>query len=210
MITLYTWKTADGRKPAIMLEEIGADYEIKLVNLRRKEQFEPDYLKISPNNKIPAIVDNEGPNAPRVLFESGAILLYLAEKSGRLLPASGPRRDEALKWLFWSSTAVAPMVGQWNYFTKRAEHNVPAAIERFTNEVVRLFKVLEKRLGEQPYLAQDYSIADIGAYTRINSALDALRSQAGAQLGATPGIERWLSDIASRPAVKRGLEPLKS
>jgi GSH-dependent disulfide-bond oxidoreductase len=205
MITLYTWVTSNGHKASIMLEEIDAAYEVSPVNLRQNEQHNPSFQKISPNNKIPVIIDHDGPEAPRTVFETGAILIYLAEKSGRLLPASGRRRDEALEWLFWASTGLAPMLGQWNHFARRAEEKLPGQIERFTKEAVRLFKVLDRRLGECAYLGQDYSIADIAAFTRTRSVLPALRETAGAALGDTPAIDRWLAEVGQRPAVKRGL-----
>jgi GST-like protein len=204
VITLYTWTTPNGRKASIMLEEIGADYTVKPVNLAQNEQFDPAFLAISPNNKIPAIVDGDGAGR-RVLFETGAILTCLAETSGKLLAPSGPRRDEALEWLFWSSSSLSPMLGQWNYFAVRAETKVPAAIERFSTEAVRLFRILEKRLGDEPYLAGEYSIADIATFTWTKAVLPALKQQVGADLAETPAIDRWLTAIDARPAVQKGM-----
>jgi GSH-dependent disulfide-bond oxidoreductase len=205
VITLYTWTTPNGRKASVMLEEIGAAYEVKPVNIGQNEQFAPDFLRISPNNKIPAIVDRTGDGPPRTVFETAAILIYLAEKSGRFLPASGPGRDRALEWLVWSVASLGPMFGQWNYFANRADEKVPAAIKRFTDEAVRLVGVLETRLGQEPFLAGEYGIADISAFTWTVAVLSKLKEQAGPALGATPAIDRWRAEIAARPAVERGM-----
>jgi GST-like protein len=204
MITLYTWTTPNGRKASIMLEEIGADYTVKPVNLGKDEQFAPAFLALSPNNKIPAIVDPDGQSGERVVFETGAILTYLAEKSGRFLAPSGRRRDEGLEWLFWSSSSLSPMLGQWSYFVLRAPEKVPAAIERFTKESVRLFGVLEKRLAAEPYLAGEYSIADIATFTWVKAVGAKLKEHAS-DLGETPSIDRWAREIEARPAVQRGM-----
>jgi GST-like protein len=204
MITLYTWTTPNGRKASIMLEEIGADYAVKPVNIGKDEQFDPAFLALSPNNKIPAIVDPDGEGGERGVFETGAILTYLAEKSGRFLASSGRRRDEGLEWLFWSSSSLSPMLGQWNYFVLRAPEKVPPAIERFTKESVRLFGVLEKRLAAEPYLAGEYSIADIATFTWVTGVGAKLKEHAS-DLGDTPAIDRWLQDIEARPAVQRGM-----
>lgn len=206
MITLYTWTTSNGRKASIMLEEIGAQYRVQPINIHRGEQHEPAYLKISPNHTIPAIVDHDAPEEPRTVFESGAVLIYLAEKSGQLLAATGHRRDEALGWLLWASSGLAAAHGQWRHFAQRAEQKIPTEIERCTKEALRMITVLERRLSEQPYLAQDYSIADITAFTRARAALPAFREETGALLGPTPAIDRWLAAIEARPAVQRGLE----
>lgn len=204
MITLYTWATPNGRKASIMLEEIGERYEVKTVDISRNEQFDPAFLAMSPNNKIPAIADQDGEEV-RTVFETAAILIYLAEKSGKLLPVKGVARDSALEWLVWSVAGLGPMLGQWNYFARRAPEPVPAAVERFTGEAVRLFKVLEGRLDEAGYLAGDYGIADISAFTWTKAVLGPLREMAGERLGATPQIDRWLLQIESRPAVRRGM-----
>ena len=205
MITLYTWTTPNGRKVSIMLEELGLPYAVAPVNIGNDEQFAPDFLAIGPNNKIPVIVDEEGVDRRQTVFETAAILTYLAEKTGRLLPAHGPRRVQAQEWLAWSVSGAGPMFGQWNYFANRAKEPVPAAIERFTTEVGRLLGVLERRLGEGAYLAGDYSIADISTYTWTAAILDGYRRQNGEALGPTPHINRWLADIAARPAVQRGM-----
>ena len=205
MITLYTWTTPNGRKASIMLEEIGLSYVAVPVDIGKDEQFAPDFLALSPNNKIPAIVDEEGVDRRQTVFETAAILTYLAEKTGRLLPAHGPRRVETLEWLAWSVSGLGPMLGQWNYFARRAPEPVPAAVERFTGEVARLFGVLERRLAHGPYLLFDYSIADIYTYTWTAAVLHAFQHHAPEALGPTPHIERWMSEIAARPAVRRGM-----
>lgn len=205
MITLYTWTTPNGRKVSILLEELGLPYEVKPVNIGRNEQFDPAFLRISPNNKIPAIVDRRGDGEPRTLFETAAILIHLAESTGRFLPADGPARDRALEWLVWSVAGLGPMLGQWNYFAVRADEKVPAAIDRFTEEAIRLFGVLDRRLGEAEYLAGEYGIADISAFTWTKAVLDKLRDGAGPEFPAAPHIDRWLSAIATRPAVTRGM-----
>ena len=205
MITLYTWTTPNGRKASIMLEETGLSYVARPVNIGQNEQFAPAFLAISPNNKIPAIVDEEGVDRRQTVFETAAILTYLAEKTGQLLPAHGPRRIEAQEWLAWSISGLAPMLGQWNYFARRAEVKTPAAIERFTAEAARLFGVLETRLSQATYLAHDYSIADISTYTWTAAVLPAFREHAAGALEPTPHITRWMSEIAARPAVQRGM-----
>ena len=203
MITLYTWTTPNGRKASVMLEEVGETYEVRTVNIGKDEQFDPAFLKLSPNNKIPAIVDHDAQGGPRTLFETGAIFVYLAEKSGKFLAPSGPARDRALEWLFWSSSSLSPMLGQWNYFAVRATEKVPPAIERFATEAVRLFRILDKRLGEEAYLAGDYSIADIATYTWAKAVLPRLKEQV--DFGDTPAIDRWIAAIDARPAVQRGM-----
>ncbi len=206
MITLYTWTTPNGRKASVMLEELGLPYAALPVNIGKDEQFAPAFLAISPNNKIPAIVDEEGVDGRRTVFETAAILTYLAEKAGRLLPTQGARRVETQEWLAWSVSGAGPMFGQWNYFANRAKEPVPAAIERFTVEVKRLLGVLERRLGEGAYLAGDYSIADISTYTWTAAIFDSYRQKNAEALGPTPNIDRWMSNIAARPAVQRGMQ----
>ena len=206
MITLYTWTTPNGRKASIMLEETGLSYTAVPVNIGKDEQFAPEFLAIGPNNKIPAIVDEEGVDRRQTVFETAAILTYLAEKTGQLLPAHGPRRVEAQAWLAWSVSGLGPMLGQWNYFARRAPEPVPAAVDRFTAEVARLFGVLERRLSQGTYLAGDYSIADISTYTWTAAVLHPFQKAAPQALGPTPYIERWMAEIAARPAVQRGMQ----
>ena len=154
MIDLYTWTTPNGRKASIMLEEVGLPYRVHAINIGKGEQFAPDFLKISPNNRIPAIVDDEGPGGKTLsLFESGAILIYLAEKTGKLYPTDPATRFTALQWLMWQMGGFGPMLGQAHHFRRAAPEPVPYAIDRYTNEAKRLYKVIDGRLGEAEYLA---------------------------------------------------------
>jgi GST-like protein len=207
MITLYTWTTPNGRKVPIMLEELGWPYQVQTVNLGRDEQYAPEFLKISPNNKIPAIVDPDAQDGPLAIFESGAILTYLAEKSGRFLAPSGPERFRALEWLHWQIGSLGPMLGQLGYFAKRAEEKTPAAIDRFTEECERLLGVMERRLAQSPYLGGDaYSIADIAAYPWTVAATTFLQEPLARSLADKEAIRRWLQAVGERPAVQRGMQ----
>lgn len=161
MIELFTWPTPNGTKPSIMLEEVGVPYSVHLVNLGSGEQHAPQFLAVSPNGKIPAIIDHNGVGGQRTVFESGAILVYLAEKTAMLVPKSGSRREQAMSWLFWSMSGVGPTFGQLLHFVS-AEDGSPSAVCRFVGEAVRLVHVSERRLGEAAYLAEEYSIADVG------------------------------------------------
>jgi GST-like protein len=206
MITLYTWTTPNGRKIPIALEEMGLPYEVKAVNIGNNEQFAPEFLEISPNNKIPAIVDHGAAGGPLAIFESGAILLYLAERSGMLLPTSPAGRAKAMEWLFWQVGGIGPMLGQLNYFVTRAPEKLPLAIGRFQDEAIRLLSVMEKRLGEAAYLGgNEYSRADIASYPWVSVGLGMVRGVAGDALPPTPAIDRWVSTIGARPAVQRGM-----
>jgi len=206
MITLYTWATPNGRKVSIMLEELGIPYQVHPVDLSKKEQFSPDFAVISPNNKIPAIVDNEAEGGPLMIFESGAILTYLAEKSGSLLASSGHERYKALEWLYWQVSALGPMLGQLGYFAVRCDEKSPLAIQRFSDEADRLLTVMENRLSVTPYLAGDqYSIADIAAYPWTLAATGYLKDVLAASFATKPSLQRWLDAIGNRPAVQRGM-----
>jgi GST-like protein len=164
MIQLYTWATPNGKKVSVMLEELELPYEVHPINIAKGDQLKPEYLAINPNNKIPAIIDSDGPDGkPLKLFESGAILMYLAEKTGKFLPQEMAKRYEVIQWLMFQMGGVGPMFGQANYFY-RLEEKVPFAIERYYKEAIRLYKVLEQTLGQRDYLAGDYSIADIATY----------------------------------------------
>lgn len=209
MITLYTWTTPNGRKPAIMLEELGWDYEAKPVNIGKDEQFAPDFLKVSPNNKIPAIIDHEAQGGPLSIFESGAILTYLAEKSGRLLPSSGHGRFKALEWLHWQIGGLGPMLGQLGYFANRAPEKVPAAIDRFTEECNRLIRVMNTRLSKADYLAGEYSIADIACYPWMITATTMLKEPLAQALGDASAVHAWLDRLGARPAVQKGMKVLQ-
>jgi GST-like protein len=201
MIQLYTWATPNGKKVSIMLEEIELPYEVHAVNLGKGEQFKPDYLAINPNNKIPAIVDPEGPGGkPFTLFESGAILMYLAEKTGKLWPRDMRERYEVFQWLMFQMGGVGPMFGQANYFFKLAE-KVPYAIERFYKEALRLYRVLDKELAQREFLAGNYSIADIATYPWVGR-----HEGHNVKLEEFPNVKRWFDSISTRRAVKRGME----
>jgi GSH-dependent disulfide-bond oxidoreductase len=206
MITLYTWTTPNGRKIAVALEEMGLEYEVKPVDITAEQQFQPAFLAIAPNNKIPAIVDHDAPGGPISVFESGAILVYLAEKSGKFLPASGPARARVLEWLFWQVGGIGPMFGQLNYFAMRAPERLPLAVDRFRDEALRLLGVMERRLAVAQYLGgDDYSIADIATYPWVSAALGLVRGAAGETMPALPSIDRWIAELAARPAVQKGM-----
>jgi GSH-dependent disulfide-bond oxidoreductase len=209
MITLYTWTTPNGRKPAIMLEELGWDYEVKPVNIGKDEQFAPDFLRVAPNNKIPAIVDHDADGGPLSIFESGAILTYLAEKSGQLLPPSGHARFKALEWLHWQIGGLGPMLGQLGYFANRAPEKLPLAIGRFSEESGRLFGVMNKRLGEAEYLGGDYGIADIACYPWMVTATTMLKEPLAEALDRAPAVTAWMDRVGSRPAVQKGMKVLQ-
>jgi len=201
VIQLYTWDTPNGKKVSIMLEEIGVPYKVHPVNLKQNDQMTPEYLAINPNNKIPAIIDTDGPGGkPFTLFESGAILMYLAEKSGKLLPQDMRKRYEVIQWLMFQMGGVGPMFGQANYFF-RLQEKVPYAIERFRKEALRLYNVLDKELGQREFLAGEYSIADIATYPWV------WRHEVHqVKLEEFPNVKRWFDAIAARPAVQRGME----
>lgn len=202
MIDLYYWPTPNGHKITIFLEETGLEYRIVPVNIRKGEQFAPEFLKISPNNRMPAIVDTDGPGGKRFsLFESGAILLYLAEKTGKLMPSETRARYRVIEWLMFQMANVGPMLGQAGHFRNAAPEKIPYAIERYTNESRRLFNVLDKRLAEVPYVAGEYSIADIATYPWIVAALKAQPEQ----LDTRPNLKRWIDALAARPAVQKGM-----
>ena len=200
MIELYTWTTPNGHKPMIMLEELGLERRLIPVNIGAGEQHAPEYVRINPNGRIPALVDRpDDGGKPVVVFESGAILIYLAEKTGQLLPASGPERYETLAWLMFQMGGVGPMFGQAGHFL-RATEKLPYAIDRYVNESRRLYGVLEGRLAEEEYLAGDYSIADIATFPWVRQP-----SFLGLSLDEFPSVKRWVSAIAARPAVERAL-----
>jgi GST-like protein len=202
MIDLYYWPTPNGHKVTIFLEETGLEYRIVPINIRKGEQFAPEFLKISPNNRMPAIVDTDGPGGkPFSLFESGAILLYLAEKTGKLMPSEIRARYRVIEWLMFQMANVGPMLGQAGHFRNAAPEKIPYAIERYTNESRRLFNVMDRRLAQVPYVAGDYSIADIASYPWIVAALKAQPEQ----LDTRPNLKRWIDALAARPAVQKGM-----
>lgn len=204
MIELHAARTPNGRKIAIMLEECAATYETHLIDIGKGEQFHPDFTRINPNGKIPAIVDRETPE-PIIVFESASILIYLAEKFGALIPKSPPDRATCISWTIWQVANVGPMFGQAHHFTSKAPEPCPHAIERFSGEAARLLHVMDQRLSEQAYLAGDYSIADIATFPWIRVALEPMASARPDLVGPTPHIRRWFADINNRPAVQRGL-----
>ena len=201
MIEAWTWPTPNGHKVHIALEELGLPYRVVPVNISAGEQFRPEFLAITPNHRIPAIVDSDGPGGkPISLFESGAILIYLAEKAGRLIPADKPARYACLQWVMFQMGGIGPMFGQYNHFATYAAENIPYAIERYHNEVIRLHRVLDKRLAEADWLAgQEYSIADIITYPWLRHP-----HRRGVDFDAFPHVKRWFEAIDARPAVQRG------
>lgn len=204
MIDLYYWPTPNGHKITLFLEEVGLPYRIVPIDIGRGDQFRPEFLTIAPNNRIPAIVDHEpadgGP--PLSLFESGAILLYLADKTGRFLPADPRGRAEVLQWLFWQMGGLGPMAGQAHHFRHYAPEPIPYAIERYTKEVGRLYAVLDRRLADRPFLAgEDYTIADMAAYPWIVP-----HERQGQKLEDFPNLARWFRTIEARPATHRAYE----
>ena len=198
MIDLYTWTTPNGRKVSIMLEELGLPYTAHPIDIGKDEQFAPDFLKIAPNNRIPAIVDRDTGIA---LMESGAIMIYLADKTGRLLAPSGEQRYRAIEWLMWQMGGVGPMLGQVHHFVKYNPGKAPYAEERYLKEAHRLYGVLDRRLAGRDYVADDYSIADIAIWPWISrfewQTID---------MGRYPNVARWYRAIAARPAVQRGYQ----
>jgi GST-like protein len=205
MIEVYSWPTPNGHKVHIMLEETGLPYRIHPIDIGAGAQFEADFLAISPNNKIPAIKDPVGPDgAPISLFESGAILLYLAGKSGRLLPADTRGKYEVLQWLMFQMGGVGPMLGQAHHFRIYAPEKIPYAIERYTNEARRLYGVINRRLAASTYLGgREYSIADIAVFPWLRS----WKNQ-GVEMSDYPHLKGWFDEVAKRPAVQRGLAVL--
>ena len=205
MIDVYTWPTPNGHKIHIMLEETGLKYRVHGVNIREGEQFKPDFLKISPNNRIPALVDHDGPGGkPISVFESGAMLLYLASKTGKLLPADLHARWRCMEWLMWQMGGLGPMMGQANHFRRYSKEKIQYAIDRYTNEANRLTRVLDKRLGEAPYTAgKEYSISDIAIFPWLRGA-----ENRGVNVSEYPNVKRWFDAINARPAVQRALQVL--
>lgn len=204
MIDLYTWPTPNGHKVHIMLEEVGLEYNVIPINITAGDQFDPAFLEISPNNKMPAMVDKDGPGGkPYALFESGAILMYLAEKTGKLMPSETRARYSVIQWLMFQMGAIGPMLGQAHHFRAYAPEPIPYAVDRYTNEANRLYNVLDVRLRAHEYLADEYSIADIAVFPWLRS-----HERQGVNLDDYPQVKRWFDAIAERPAVKRGLEVL--
>ena len=205
MIDVYTWATPNGHKVHVMLEECGLPYAVHAVDIGSGDQFKPDFLAISPNNKIPAIVDSDGPDGkPISIFESGAILLYLAGKTGRFLPESVRGRYETLQWLMFQMGGVGPMLGQAHHFRLYAPEKIEYAVNRYTNEARRLYGVMDKRLGQSRFLgADEYTIADIATWPWTRS-----HANQGIDLADFPNVKRWYDTIAARAAAQRGVQVL--
>jgi GSH-dependent disulfide-bond oxidoreductase len=206
MINLYTWATPNGRKISIMLEELGVDYTVSPVDLGKLAQFSAAFTAISPNNKIPSIVDSGPEGEPIAIFESGAILTYLADKSGQFLAAHGQARYKALEWLHWQTSGLGPMLGQLGFFAVRSEEKSALAIARFSEEADRLLSVLENQLQANAYVAgEEYSIADMACYPWVLAATTYLKQVLKDSLATKPAIQRWLQQVGARPAVQRGM-----
>jgi len=205
MIEVFSWPTPNGHKVHIMLEECGLPYRATPVNIGKGEQFEPAFLKISPNNKIPALTDPQGPDGqPISVFESGAILVYLAAKTGRFLPRSDRDKYEVLQWLMFQMGGVGPMLGQAHHFRMYAPEKIPYAVDRYSNEAKRLYGVIDKRLSQSRYLGgREYSIADIATFPWLRS-----WEKQGIVLSDYPHLEEWFNGIEARPAVQRGVKVL--
>jgi len=202
MIDLYTWTTPNGRKISIMLEELGLPYRVHAINIGKDDQFKPEYIKINPNSKIPSIVDPEGPDGkPIAMMESGAILVYLADKTGKLLAKGGRARYEALQWLMFQMGGVGPMFGQTHHFLRAAKEQVPYAIERYGKETRRLYGVLNDHLKDHACLAGEYSIADIATYPWVSR-----HEWHKVDLNDFAHVKRWFDAISARPAVKKGMD----
>jgi len=204
-IDLYVWPTPNGFKISIFLEETGTPYNVIPIDIGKGEQFTPEFLKLSPNNRMPAIVDHEpaGGGDPISVFESGAILCYLGEKTGRFFPQELRAKYKVLEWLFWQMAGVGPMFGQFGHFTRYAPEKIPYAIERYTKEALRLVKVLDTQLHQSEFVAGEYSIADMAIFPWLR--YPALRDQ----IAHFKHVVRWLDALEARPAVRRGLDLLK-
>jgi GST-like protein len=207
MIELHYWTTPNGHKITMFLEEAGLDYKIVPVNIGKGEQFKPEFLAVSPNNRIPAILDRKPKDggAPIPVFESGAILLYLAEKTGKFLPADTRQRYDTIQWLFWQMGGLGPMSGQNNHFSHYANDKIPYAIDRYRNEVNRLYGVLNKKLAGRDFIAGDYSIADMASYPWVVP-----YERQGQKIEDFPNLKRWFETIKARPATVRAYELAKT
>ena len=203
MIELYTWKTSNGRKATIMLEECGLPYNLHPIDISKDDQFTPEYIAINPNSKIPAIIDTDGPGGkPYTVIESGAILMYLAEKTGKFMPQEMAARYEVIQWLMFQMGGIGPIFGQVHHFLRAAKEKVPYGIERYGKECRRLYGVLNGRLGEFEYLAgQEVSIADFAALPWVFR-----HDWQEVDLGDFPNVKRWYDELMARPALARGME----
>lgn len=206
MIDLYFWSTPNGYKISILLEELGISYNVIPVHIGKGDQFKPEFLKFSPNNKIPALVDHDGPDEKSIaLFESGAIMMYLAEKSGwKFMPQEIGARYSVIQWLMFQMGGIGPMLGQAHHFRKYAPEQIPYAVDRYTKEARRLYDVIDRRLGEVEFLAGEYSIADMATYPWLRA-----HKWQGQDIAEFPNIQRWYDVIRARPAVQRGIAVLQ-
>ncbi len=203
MIELYTWKTSNGRKASIMLEELGLPYNVHPINIGQDDQFTPEYIAINPNSKIPAMIDTDGPGGkPYTLFESGAMLMYLAEKTGKLMPQETAARYQVIQWLMFQMGGVGPIFGQVHHFERAAKEDVPYGKKRYGTECRRLYAVMDKHLAGKSYFANDeYSIADIAILPWV-----ARHEWQHVDLNDYPNVKRWFDSLMARPAVQRGME----
>jgi GST-like protein len=205
MIDLYTWKTPNGRKASIMLEEIGVPYRVVPVDLGSGAQHGPQFVALNPNGRIPVLVDQDAPGGPLTIIESGAILLYLAEKTGLLVPSDVRGRSETMQWLMFQMAGIGPMLGQANWFANSAPEKIPYAIQRYVNESARLFGVLDVRLAGREYLAGSYSIADVATYPWVAVAWPIFTAMMPDTVGKLGQLAAWLERVGARPAVERGM-----
>ena len=201
MIDLYAWPTPNAFKISIFLEETGLPYRVIPVDIGKGAQFEPAFLKISPNNRMPAIVDPDGPGGPISIFESGAILMYLGDKTGKFFPTETRARYATIEWLMWQMSGVGPMLGQLGHFASYAKEKIPYAIERYTNESKRLMGVLDRRLAEAQFVAGEYSIADMAIYPWVAG----MAGRAPQLLEGTTRVQGWLDALSARPGVQKGM-----
>jgi GST-like protein len=206
MIDLYTWTTPNGRKVSILLEELGEKYNVFSINLAEGKQKQPEFLAINPNGKIPAIVDHDAKGGPLPVFESGAIMIHLAEKHGRFLSDEPRARAEALEWLMFQMSGVGPFLGQVNYWMNTAPEKSPVAVQRYLDESLRLMEVLNGALADREYIAQDYSIADMALYPWIAAAWGPFSAILPQKVAEMPNARTWLDRVGAREAVKRGME----
>ena len=200
MIDLYTWGTPNGRKVSILLEELGLPYAVHAVDISKRQQFEPTFLAVNPNGKIPAIVDQDAEGGPFAVFESGAILMYLAEKTGRFWPKPLRERYAVTQWLMFQMGGLGPMAGQGHHFRRAAPEQIPYAVERYGNETRRIYGVMDKRVAGERYLAGEYSIADMACYPWI-----ARHEWQQIDLTEFPNLKRWFDELTDRPAVVKGM-----
>jgi len=205
MIDLYTWTTPNGRKISILLEELGLPYRVIPVDLGAQAQFSPEFTAVTPNQKIPAIVDHDVPGGDLSIFESGAIMIHLAEKTGRFLPTDVRQRAVTIQWLMFQMSHVGPIVGQTGHFVNQAPERIPYAIQRFVGESLRIIGVLNAGLGGRDYLAGDYTIADMATYPWIVAAWEPFAKMMPEKVGEFGNVQHWLDRLAERPAVRRGM-----